>query len=386
VPAAPLPVTVLTGFLGAGKTTLVQQVLQQRPVERIAVVINDMSAMDVDAELVETGHLLRKDTDRLVNVHGGSVSGERRTALVAALRELAAENAYDHVLLETSGSAEPLVVARAVREASTGDAPLHLHNLIALVDAYTFVKDYGLGEELFKQIIENEKEGRWTVETLLVRQIQAANRLLLTKTDLVQEEALPIVERALGLINSEAPVQPVVHGQAEADQVITARGFDEAQLQRPMTGAELARLEVDPEAFGLSSEVFVEKRPFHPQRLYDAVQEHLTRGIYRSKGFVWLASRNDAVLLWNQAGNYVNLRKTGYWKAAIDQTHLTQEEKDHLNAALAHPTFGDRHHELTVIGVDEARSAFLDALSDALCTDAEVAAWRSGASFEDPWP
>ncbi len=382
---ASLPVTFLTGFLGAGKTTVVQQVLRQRPVERMAVIINDMSAQDVDVELVESGHLLRDEADRVVNVQGGSVSGERRTALVAALRELAAENAYDHVLLETSGSAEPLVVARAVQEASTTDAPLHLHNLIALVDAYTFVKEYGLGEALFKQIIANEEEGRWTVETLLVRQVQAANRLLLTKTDLVQDEALPIVERALGLINEAAPVHRVARGQVNAAQVIGKQGFSEAQLERPMAGAELAQLEVDPEAFGLGSDVFTGHRPFHPQRLYDAVQQHLTRGVYRSKGFIWLATRADEVLLWNQAGNYVNLRKTGYWKAAIDQTHLTQEEKDHLNAALAHPTFGDRHHELTVIGVDEAREAFLHALDDALCTDAEVVAWEQGRAFEDPW-
>jgi len=386
MPVASLPVTVLTGFLGAGKTTVVRQVLRQRPVARLAVVINDMSAMDVDAELVETGHLLRKGTDRLVNVHGGSVSGARRMALVAALRELAAENAYDHVLVETSGSAEPLAVAQAVREASADAAPLHLHNLVTLVDAYTFVKEYGLGEELFKQIIANEEEGRWTVETLLVRQVQAANRLLLTKTDLVQDEAQPIVQRALALINREAPVQPVVHGHMEAGQVIGARGFEEAQLQRPMAGAALARMEVGPEAFGLGAEVFAEKRPFHPQRLYNAAQQHLTRGLYRSKGFVWLASRADAVLLWNQAGNYVNLRKTGYWKEAIDQTHLTQEEQAHVNAALAHPTFGDRHHELTLIGVDEARTAFRDALSEALCTEAEVKAWQSGAAFDDPWP
>ena len=386
MPAAPLPVTVLTGFLGAGKTTLVQQVLQQRPVARIAVIINDMSAQDVDVELVESGHLLRDEADALVNVQGGSASGERRMALVAALRELAAGNAYDHVLLETSGSAEPLVVARAVQEASTPDAPLHLHNLITLVDAYTFMKEYGLGEDLFKQIIANEEEGRWTVETLLVRQIQAANRLLLTKTDLVQDEALPIVERALRLITEAAPVHRVARGQVNAAQVIGEQGFTEAQLKRPMAGAELAQLEVDPEAFGLGSAVFTEQRPFHPQRLYDAVQQHLTRGVYRSKGFIWLASRADEVLLWNQAGNYVNLRKTAYWKAAIDQTHLTQEEKDHLNAALAHPTFGDRHHELTVIGVDEAREVFLDALADALCTDAEVAAWAQGRAFKDPWP
>jgi len=219
-----------------------------------------------------------------------------------------------------------------------------------------------------------------------VRQVQAANRLLLTKTDLVPDSALPIVERALGLLNKEAPTQPVVHGQVEAEQVITVRGFDEAQLQRPMAGATLARLEVDPEAFGLGAEVFAEQRPFHPHRLYDAVQQHLTRGVYRSKGFVWMASRADEVLLWNQAGNYVNLRKIGYWKAAIDQTHLTQEEQAHLNAALAHPAFGDRSHELTLIGVDEARAAFRDALSEALCTEAEVKAWQSGAAFADPWP
>jgi len=386
MPAPSLPVTVLTGFLGAGKTTVVQQVLQQRPVARLAVVINDMSTMDVDAELVETGHLLRTGVDQLVNVHGGSVSGERRTALVAALRELAVEHAYDHVLVETSGSAEPLAVAQAVRAASTDAAPLHLHNLITLVDAYTFVKEYGLGEVLFERLIANEEEGQWTVETLLVRQVQAANRLLLTKTDLVPDSALPIVERALGLLNKEAPTQPVVHGQVEAEQVITVRGFDEAQLQRPMAGATLARLEVDPEAFGLGAEVFAEQRPFHPHRLYDAVQQHLTRGVYRSKGFVWMASRADEVLLWNQAGNYVNLRKIGYWKAAIDQTHLTQEEQAHLNAALAHPAFGDRSHELTLIGVDEARAAFRDALSEALCTEAEVKAWQSGAAFADPWP
>jgi len=329
---------------------------------------------------------LRTGVDQLVNIHGGSVSGERRTALVAALRELAVEHAYDHVLVETSGSAEPLAVAQAVRAASTDAAPLHLHSLITLVDAYTFVKEYGLGEALFERVIANEEEGQWTVETLLVRQVQAANRLLLTKTDLVPDTALPIVERALGLLNKEAPTQPVVHGQVEAEQVITVRGFDEAQLQRPMAGATLARLEVDPEAFGLGAEVFAEQRPFHPHRLYDAVQQHLTRGVYRSKGFVWMASRADEVLLWNQAGNYVNLRKIGYWKAAIDQTHLTQEEQAHLNAALAHPAFGDRSHELTLIGVDEARAAFRDALSEALCTEAEVKAWQSGAAFADPWP
>ena len=374
---------MITGFLGAGKTTLLRRLLRDRPTLRTAVIVNDLSELAVDVELVR--ELKEGEEELVIDLHGGSLGGSLRPAFREALDRVAANRALDYLLIETSGGSHPRVILEEV-----GAHPgLDLDTTVTVVDGLNLLRDFDAGRALLPLAASEGSAGG-----LLRAQVEVASVLLVGKADrLTRGQATDLIG-VLHTINPRALLMTMAYGQIDPATVMGSRSF-RARWGRargePVRPTLVAPADDDPARLGLGAEVLRDARPFHPARLYAAVREALPTGVHRSKGWLWLASRPLDVLVWSQAGSYVGLEWTATWKAGIladPDGRLLREEREALTASLAsqHPVFGDRHCELTIIGTAPDRHHFTEALRASICTDDEVAAWRAGAAFDDPWP
>jgi len=374
-----MQVTLLTGFLGAGKTTFLKRLLHEQADRRFGVIVNDLSELEVDGELVRLGHAVGEEAGTLVSLTDGSISGSRRGEFGDALRDMAARG-IEHVLVETSGGTHPSAVLAELRECPAAT----LHAVATLVDARALYHDYEGGPGLVRLLAANEESGTRSTENLLADQLQAASVIVVTKIDLVPEDALPLLLRSLQVIHTGATLAACAYGRMDTTVLLDAPPYTEsAGASRPETAPG--------EEDGLISAIVIrDLRPLHPQRFYDLYREHLPLGLYRSKGFLWFASRSDQCLLWNQAGGAMGLELISYWRAHIlaHDTRLIPEEREHLVALLrdTHPVFGDRSCELTLIGLPRDRDRFAASLRECFCTEAEIARWQAGGDFPDPWP
>lgn len=382
-------ITILSGFLGSGKTTLLRRLLREEQAMRLAVIVNDMAALEVDGDLVRGGHRVSEKNNTLISLYAGSISGSQRQSFADALDVWKARTDIDHVIVETSGSTHPwaLVEELARRPSYT------LDTFATLVDARAFLEDYGSGGGLRERLAFNAQSGRRDAATLLAEQIRYASVIFLTKTDRLQPEKLRPITQCLQHLNPTAQVRPVVYGRISPEHVLGTGTFKLEKARSlhaaaPLQGPQLAG---DAEGYDISSTVICDPRPFHPQRLWDVFQTRLGQGVHRSKGFIWLASRDALVLLWNQAAGSINLELLAYWKAAIvgdPDGRLLPEEREELRRQLgtADPVFGDRLNELTIIGTARDREQFVQELQTAFCSQDEISHWQRGGGFEDPWP
>jgi G3E family GTPase len=384
-------VTLLSGFLGSGKTTLLRRLLRESlPSTRLGVIVNDMADLEVDADLIRAGHHLSEKNQTLISIATGSIAGSQRSAFATALQSWQHRTDLDHVLIETSGSSHPWPL---IQEISRHPA-YQLDTFVTLIDAKAFIEDYGAGRQLFERLIHNEETGTRSTENLLAEQIQFATTLLLTKTDRVRTEDLPFLLKTLEILNPHAIVHAASYGQIAPARLLGTGQFhlDRARLlARPWLDSPNPIDLGDTSAYDLASTVLCDPRPFHPRRLWDLFHTGLPQDLHRSKGFLWLASRDDQVLLWNQAAGGIDLELLAYWKAAILKDPLGKlqpEEKDALAIQLknTHPIFGDRLNELTLIGTRAAREPFFHHLQACLCTPAEITQWQAHQPFDDPWP
>jgi len=375
----PMKVTVLTGFLGAGKTTFLKRLLHEQADRGFGVIVNDLSELEVDGELVRLGHAVGEEAGTLVSLTDGSISGSRRGDFSAALRQLAARG-IGHVLVETSGGTHPAAVLAELR-----DCPgTTLHAVATLVDARALYHDYEGGPGLARLLAANEEAGTRSIANLLADQLQVASVIVVTKIDLVPEDALPLLLRTLQMIHPGATLAACAYGRMDPSMLLDAPPY--AERENALTPATAPGDED-----GLISAIVIrDARPLHPQRFYDLYREQLPVGLYRSKGFLWFASRSDQCLLWNQAGGAMGLELLSYWRAYIlaNDTRLLPEEREHLGTLLrdTHPVFGDRACEFTLIGLPRDRDRFAASLQDCFCTEAEIAHWQAGGDFPDPWP
>lgn len=382
-------VTLITGFLGSGKTTLLRRLLREVGPLKLGVIVNDMSPLEVDGDLIRGGKRVSEAAGTLVSLASGSISGSQQQAFEQVLDAWAERTDLDHVIIETSGSAHPwpLVEAISRRPAYT------LSQLVTLLDARTMTEDYGAGLGLMDRRAHHEEQGQRGLENLLAEQIQWASTLLLTKTDRVTERNLDSVLECLRKLNPEAAVHRVIHGQISPSLLLGSASFDLRRAQE-MSHARWGQGLVgvgEAAAYDLSSTVVCDARPLHPQRLWDLFHHQLGAGIHRSKGFLWMASRDEQVLLWNQAAGGLGLELLAYWKAAIVKDPLGKllpEEIAHLEQQLSalDPRFGDRLNEITVIGTQKHREYFVGQLQTCFCTEAEIQHWQQGGRFQDPWP
>ncbi|MEV6367187.1 GTP-binding protein [Micromonospora musae] len=388
-----LPVTVLSGFLGAGKTSLLNHVLQNRDGLRVAVIVNDMSEVNIDASLVREGGSLSRTTERLVELTNGCICCTLRDDLLDEVARLARLNRFDYLLIESSGISEPMPVAATFAFGVEGghvlDDLARLDTTVTVVDAAGVLNRIEAGESLEERGLSAYEGDDRTIADLLVDQIEFADVLVVNKTDLVDSEDLAVVQALLSRLNPNARQIRATHGRVPPAEILNTGLFD---LERAETApgwvAELNGEHVpETEEYGIGSLVFRDHRPFHPDRLWALLSDGLDRfGVIRSKGFLWLASRPHLQALWSQAGSSGRCEPVGVPVVVSGQWPEDPAERAELEARW-HPLFGDRQQEIVLIGVGLDADGLRDRLTECLLTAAELAAgedaWRE---LPDPFP
>jgi G3E family GTPase len=396
-----LPVTVLSGFLGAGKTTVLNHILANRSGLRVAVIVNDMSEVNIDAMLVRgSGTALSRTEERLVEMTNGCICCTLREDLLQEVADLAKEGRFDYLLIESTGISEPMPVAETftfVDETGQSLSDLaQLDTMVTVVDGCNFLRDFGSKDGLDDRQIGMSSEDERDVVDLLTDQVEFANVILLNKCDLIDEEEKITVLGFLRNLNPKARVIETKRGCIDPAMILGTGLFsiDEASTQPGWL--EVPRGEEQPETdeYGITSFVYRARRPLHASRLWASLdrEDGILTGVLRSKGFLWIASRHDQAVTWSQAGVSVQLNHAGTWWAAVPSAEWPDDipENAELLADIRREfdgPYGDRRQEIVFIAIDPDRTRIESRLNECLLTDEEIkagpAAW---AFYEDPLP
>lgn len=389
-----LPVTVLSGFLGAGKTTVLSHVLNNREGKKVAVIVNDMSEINIDSAIVRNEVALSRSEEKLVEMSNGCICCTLREDLLEEVTKLAGDGRFDYLLIESTGISEPLPVAETFTFADENGVSLsdvaRLDTMVTVVDAVNFLRDFEEAKSLQETGESLGEEDNRSVSDLLIDQVEFADVILISKTDLAEPGDVERLTAILKTLNTDARILPIANGQVALNDVLDTGRFDFARAQqapgwlKEMRGEHVS----ETEEYGIASFAYEARRPFHPAKFHQLLHSLNDYGrLIRSKGYFWLASRPEYAGQWSQAGGIARYGFAGMFWHAVPRSSWPDDE-DYLASIekLWVEPFGDMRQELVFIGqgVDEAR--LRQALDDCLLSEEEVLLGkRHWATLPDPF-
>jgi len=390
-----LPVTVLSGFLGAGKTTVLNHILNNREGRKVAVIVNDMSEINIDAQQLNNEVDFNRAEEKLVEMSNGCICCTLREDLLIEVKRLADEGRFDYLVIESTGISEPLPVAEtftfADEEGDSLSTIARLDTMVTVVDAINFLKDFREAELLQDKGEHLGEEDMRSVADLLIEQVEFCDVILVSKTDLCKKEDLEELTSILRSLNTQADIIPSEHGKVSLDKVLATHKFDFEKASQAPGWLKEARGEhvSETEEYGISSFSYVARKPFHPEKFYHFLHQDWPDGkLIRSKGYFWLANRPQFAGHWSQAGGIAHHGFAGmFWKAVPEDRWPEDEESREVIMEHWQEPFGDMRQELVFIGQNLNESQVKEQLDACLLTDEELLAGKAlWQTLPDPFP